>query len=122
MAYISTEEVKAIRENFKKEFTTKDGWKFSIKRENYSNVQITILKAPVNLIGYYSEREYYSLPEHDLEKYFPKELADKFELMFKFVRTENYFDKSDSMTDYFHVSHYYDISVGRWDKAFEVSK
>jgi hypothetical protein len=30
------------------------------------------------------------------------------------------FDKSDSMTDYFHVGHYVDINVGKWNKPFKV--
>ena len=29
-----------------------------------------------------------------------------------------YFDESDSMTDYFHCSHYIDINVGKWNKPY----
>lgn len=46
MPYISTKEVKTIREAIKREFPSKDGWKFSISRENYSSVNLAIKKAP----------------------------------------------------------------------------
>jgi hypothetical protein len=29
-----------------------------------------------------------------------------------------WFDKSDSMTDYFHTAFYYDIQVGKWDRPY----
>jgi hypothetical protein len=29
-----------------------------------------------------------------------------------------WFDKSDIMTDYFHTAYYYDISIGQWDKPY----
>ena len=36
------------------------------------------------------------------------------------IRVEgDYFDKSDTMTDYFHCAFYYDISIGKWDKSHE---
>jgi len=32
----------------------------------------------------------------------------------------DYFDESDAQTDYFHCSHYIDVNIGRWDKAYEL--
>ena len=31
-----------------------------------------------------------------------------------------WFDKSDSMTDYFHTAYYMSIHVGKWDKPYQV--
>lgn len=32
-----------------------------------------------------------------------------------------WFDESDSMTDYFHTAFYIDINVGRWDKPYQLT-
>lgn len=33
-----------------------------------------------------------------------------------------YFDKSDIQSDYFHCSHYVEINIGKWDKAYILEK
>jgi len=40
------------------------------------------------------------------------------------MKGPDWFDKSDIMTDYFHVSHYCDINIGKWNKPYflQVSK
>ena len=38
------------------------------------------------------------------------------------LKGEDYFDKSDMMTDYFHCSHYVDINVGKFDKPYALVK
>ena len=47
--------------------------------------------------------------------------------MFHKIETEvkaalGWFDKSDSMTDYFHTAFYYHASVGKWDKPYNAVK
>lgn len=32
-----------------------------------------------------------------------------------------WFDESDSMTDYFHTAFYIDINVGKWDKPYQLT-
>jgi hypothetical protein len=34
----------------------------------------------------------------------------------------DYFDHSDSQSDYFHCSHYIDISIGRWNSPYALEK
>ena len=50
MPYISTEKISEIREKIKKEFPSKDGWKFSITRRHHSTVNVDIMSAPFDLI------------------------------------------------------------------------
>lgn len=38
------------------------------------------------------------------------------------MKGPKFFDNSDSMTDYFHVSHYIDINLGAWNKPYIVTK
>jgi hypothetical protein len=34
----------------------------------------------------------------------------------------DYFDHSDSQSDYFHCSHYIDVSIGRWNRPYALVK
>jgi hypothetical protein len=34
----------------------------------------------------------------------------------------DYFDHSDIQTDYFHCSHYIDVSIGRWNSPYALVK
>ena len=38
------------------------------------------------------------------------------------MKGPKFFDNSDAMTDYFHVSHYIDINLGSWNKPYIVTK
>jgi hypothetical protein len=38
------------------------------------------------------------------------------------MKGPKFFDHSDSMTDYFHCSHYIDINLGRWNKPYVLEK
>lgn len=35
------------------------------------------------------------------------------------ARSQDWFDKSDAMTDYFHTAYYYDVAVGDWENPFQ---
>lgn len=50
MAYISAEEVKEIRQNIKKAFPAKAGWRFSIRKRDCSMLKVVILEAPFDLL------------------------------------------------------------------------
>jgi hypothetical protein len=34
------------------------------------------------------------------------------------MKSQNWFDKSDSMTDYFHTAYYLSLSIGKWNKSY----
>ena len=36
------------------------------------------------------------------------------------MKGDKWFDKSDSMVDYFHTAWYNDIKIGAWDKSVEI--
>lgn len=119
MAYIKSESVKEMRNKIKELYSAKQGWKFSITRENYSSVRCVILSAPIELRAdestknesvnhFYIENRYNG--KNDKATEVLKNIND-------ILNTDN-FDESDSMTDYFHVGHYISISIGDWDKPF----
>ena len=41
---------------------------------------------------------------------------------FKALKSADYYDNSDAMTDYFDTAYYFGIGIGRWDKPYTVTK
>ena len=119
MAYITTEQVKEIRNNIKVKFPTKKGWKFSVRRNHYSEISVEIMKSPIDLL----DGENHSNGYIQVNSFYPENYkhGNIFETITKIAMDGN-FDKSDIMTDYFHVGWYYSLSVGKWDKPFELTK
>jgi len=115
MAYISTEEVKIIRNKIKEAFPTKKGWQFSIRREHHTALRVNILEAPIDLerllerkgtgsnIGYSSEK----IPEI-------KKISN--------IMNNGNHDNSDATIDYFDVGWYAFLELGDWKKGFKFNK
>jgi hypothetical protein len=38
--------------------------------------------------------------------------------MFDIIKSQDWFDHSDSMVDYFHTAYYFSLSVGDWSKPY----
>lgn len=119
MAYITATEVKEIRNNLKAEFPAKAGWKFSVRKREYSMLCVTILKAPIDLIPVNQEgREYAQVNHYYVQGSFQTREAEMYIQKIINICNENNFDKSDRMTDLHHVGYYFDLKVGTWDKPF----
>ena len=111
MAYITSEQVKAVREAIKKEFPN---YKWSITGKDYSSIYIRLMEAD------FSEEEVsnYDNTFMYFDK-FPERLKEVFskvkEILFSIVP---YHNNSDIMTDYFDYAYYYWFSIGKWDKPY----
>lgn len=117
MAYITKEQTAKFRLELKKEFPTKEGWKFSVRISHHSSVIVTILEAPINfnLEG----RDYKQVNSKWISEHWG-EGPDAIALQrITDICNEGNFDNSDSMTDYFHVGWYFTLNIGTWDKPFK---
>ncbi|KAB7891428.1 LPD29 domain-containing protein [Poseidonibacter ostreae] len=115
MAFITAEEVKKAREALKKEFPN---WKFSVRREDKNTICISLLKGTVD----FKELETRNVNSYHFKEQF-KGNDNAIEALNKIIliaKGKDYFDKSDSMSDYFHVSHYFDVTIGKLDKPYEL--
>ena len=110
MAYITKEKVKEIREAINKKFPSKEGWKFSIKRQNYSGIKIEILQGNTN---FQNKPGNTIIPTRETHPYLQQ--------IYNIANSGNY-DNSDVMTDYFDVGWYVWLSVGSWDKEYKFIK
>ncbi len=125
MAYIKKEEVKNIREMLKKEFPN---IKFSVTTVNYSKVSISILSSNIDFFSdykreiekYENEREYMQVNIYYIDTSFTGESKKILTKINEIAHSQNWFDNSDAMTDYFHTAYYVSISIGKWDRPYKL--
>ncbi len=146
MAYMNQEKKAAIKAELAK--VMPKGWKYSLGVHNYSTIALTISAAPVNLIDQYvefiklnklpqvagnqydtdnlnaridyvSKKQELQVNEFWLEEQFDGEVLSIMQKIKAALNLNNH-DNSDSMTDYFDVGYYVNISIGKWNKPFQV--
>ena len=124
MAYIKTEEVAAIRGQLKEKFK---GLKFSVRKQHHSSVSVTIKAGNVDFSDILDDSGYAQINQYWLNRTGKHEHL--FEEIYKVIKTapasveggREWFDDSDSMTDYFHTAFYFSVNVGSWDKPYVYS-
>lgn len=123
MAYISTEEVKEIRNNIKKLFPSKEGWKLSVTRRHHSEVSVIFLEAPINLdpkgLGHYQINDMW-IEEHYSEEPTLKEAFTKAKNAITNVKVNEDRNFGDMGADYANYNYFIDLAVGKWNKPFQV--
>lgn len=135
MAYVSKEN-KAKIVAAVKPVLAKFGMKGSFSVRNHSTIVLKLKSGKLDIIGNYVEvadnrpkPTYWEAPVGSMEvnmyhigsSYSGKVLVflEKIELALK---AADWFDKSDSMTDYFHTAYYIDVHVGEWKKPYVLVK
>lgn len=120
MAYITAEDVKAIRTELKAAFPK---WKFGVRKGAGSlSVDVTIKQGTAAFEGKtYQQINQYYIPQHwqDLED--QAVLTRINEIMHNAPGRAGgrvYFDHSDAMTDYFHTAFYTHLQIGSWDQPY----
>ena len=127
MAYISAQDVKAIRDELKATFPK---FKFGV-RKGYSgsSVDVTIKQGPVDFADVFkAERSAYAqINEYHLDFYGKYEAF--FEQVLTIIKTapanaggRAWFDKSDAQTDYFSIAYYIHLNVGDWNAPYACTK
>lgn len=135
--YINQEEKKEIAATVAP-ILKKYGVKGTLSIDNHSTLVLTISKGSIDFIKNYndtvSERAAYRNQQfHPAENYIDVNVY-WFDELFTGVANEflaevipalkgkNWFNNSDIQTDYFHVKHYFDVRIGRWNKPYQLSK
>jgi hypothetical protein len=113
MAYISKDEVKNVREMLKKEFPK---FKFAVAGGNSNSLSVSIMKGPEDFSEITDKWSNASINEFHLYQY--GRFEKLFAKMLKVMKSQNWFDESDSMTDYFHIAYYLHLSIGKWNKPY----
>ena len=135
MAYISTQEVAAIRKELKAQLPQ---YKFSVTKHHHSSVTVAFMKGPAFAEYTYFDRYageqkesvlegHEQLNHYHAERFYGEENAAVIKKVEEIVKTapakveggREWFDESDSQSDYFHTAFYMSIHVGKWDKHYE---
>ena len=113
MAYITKDEVKNVRELLKKQFPK---FKFSVSGGNSLSLKVAIMSGPEDFSSVLGEWKSIDVNQYHLYHY--GKFEKLFTKIFKAMKSQNWFDKSDMMTDYFHTAYYMSLSIGKWDKPY----
>ena len=117
MAYVSQKDKAELAPAIKK-VLSKYGMKGSISIRHHSTLVVTLQSGEIDFGEYTHGDGYIQVNVYHIERHY-KGKAQKFltELLAA-MKGPGWFDKSDAMTDYFHVKHYCDINVGKWNKPY----
>ncbi len=126
MAYITAQDVKAIREELKTAFPK---WKFSVRKGSGSlSVDVTILRGTVDFSENFLGRRHCQVNQYWIDSHWTdleaKEALKRInEIMHnapgRADPRRKFYDNSDAMTDYFDTAFYTHLSIGQWDKDYE---
>ena len=137
MAYISTDEVKAVRVALKEHFKNKI--KFSVRREHYSSLNVSIISGEINFFDGSLDHEDRHHPDaighvfdghEQINEYYPENYGKHKSLFSEIINImktapgtieggREWYDKSDAMIDYFDTAYYTNLSIGKWNKPYE---
>lgn len=128
MAYVSQEDKKEMAPAIKA-CLKKYCMKGSISVRHYSTLVVTVKSGKLDIIGNYMNKSRHAQERNEapenidvnlywLDDHYDGEVLEFLKEMSAALKGENYFDKSDVMTDYFHTSHYFDLKIGKWNKPF----
>lgn len=136
MAYITAQDVKAIRLALKQEFG--NTYKFGVTRDHTSGVRVTFKKGPAfetftRYNPYAGEEQTVDINSHEqlnhyhTERLYGENNAQIIDRVSEIAHTapglaggKTYYCNDDSQSDYFDRAYYVNIHVGAWDKGYEV--
>jgi hypothetical protein len=127
MAYISANDVAAIRKELKAAFP---GWKFGVRKGSGSlSVDVTVKQGDIsfaeNLERGHAQVNQYWIKEHWADAEAREALIRINEIMHNApgrAGGKKFFDESDAMTDYFHTAFYTHLSIGSWNQPYALVK
>ena len=123
MAYVSQEDKKNLSPAIKA-VLKKYNMKGSIAVRHHSVLVVNIKSGALDILGAlpvseYGPRDYIQVNEHWIKENYDDATVVAFLTELKAaMRGPEWFDESDSMTDYFHVSHYINMNVGTYNKPY----
>jgi hypothetical protein len=127
MAYISAQDVAAIRTELKAAFPR---WKFGVRKGSGSlSVDVTIKAGTIsfaeNLDRGHAQVNQYWIDSHWADPEAREALKRINEIMHNApgrAGGQKFFDHSDAMTDYFHTAFYTHLSIGSWNQPYALVK
>lgn len=120
MAYVSQEMKKELTPAIKA-ILKKYGLKGSLSVNNRSTLVLTLQSGKIDFDQDAVNGEAFcQVNTYWTDSHYKGKAKQFFAEVISAMKGPKYFDHSDSITDYFHCSHYIDINLGRWDKPYQL--
>jgi len=133
MAYMNQEQKAQLAPAIRAVFA-RYGMKGSISVDNHSSLVVTIKSGKLDLIGeanrfnreyaertgqrFYEVKDYYQANAYRPDQYADNTVGQFFRELTAAMRGNLWYDRSDTMTDYFDTAYYLHINVGRWNQPY----
>jgi hypothetical protein len=122
MAYITAEEVAAIRQQLKAKYPK---FKFGVRKSDSMAVSVTVKQGPRDFSDIMDGRNYAQINQYWIDDHYPRHAEFLNDIM-TIIKTapaaapggRAWFDESDAMTDYFHTAYYIHLNVGDYNKPY----
>ncbi len=122
MAYVS-QEMKSELAPAIKSILKKYGIKGSLAVQNHSTLVLNIKSGKIDFAkDSTSDNFNYQVNTYWVHEHYTGKAKKFLAEVIAAMKGPKFFDHSDSMTDYFHVSHYIDINLGKWNKPYVLEK
>jgi len=99
--------------------------------DHHSTIVLTIASGKIDFIGNYNKvvggkhhenftpvTDDMSINPYWFHEHFDGAAKEFLTKAIKELKGEGWFDNSDIMTDYFHVKHYVNVKVGKWNRPY----
>ena len=116
MAYVSQDMKKSLAPTIKA-VLKKYGMKGTIAVDNHSTLVVNISEGPIDF-GH--DRDFAQVNHYWIDKNYVGDARDFLNELADAMRGPDFYDNSDIMTDYFDLSHYIAINVGRYSKPYKL--
>ena len=133
MAYVN-QEFKAKAAPVIRALLKKYGLKGSLSVRHHSTLALTVQSGPIDFIAQdnqhrakiaqeqgrttHTEVDHIQINTYWCHEQFTGTAKDFLIAAVAALKGPEFFDESDSSTDYFNCSHYIDINIGRWDRPY----
>lgn len=126
MAYVNQEMKAVIAKNIKP-ILAKYGVKASLAVGNHSTIVLNVKSGKIDFFEDYGDREDARKFGIDVNPYwfhehFSGESKAFLTEAFAALKSADWYDESDSMTDYFNTAYYLRINIGKWNKPYVLVK
>jgi hypothetical protein len=138
MAYMSQEHKAKLAPTIKA-ICKRYGIRATLAVRNHSTLMLTIKQGKIDFIGNSNQvcgndhyqvargfkpntSGYESVNPYHYRSHFSGRALEFLQEVIPAMYGPDYFDHSDSQSDYFHCSHYIDISIGRWNSPYALVK
>ena len=136
MAYMNQERKQKIAQTLKP-ILAKYKVKGSLSVQNHSTIVLTLKSGAIDFIGnsnkvcgndHYQVARGFKPTTTGYDQVNPYWFQDHYDGVAKEFMTEafnalksaDWYDKSDAMTDYFNTAYYVDVNIGKWNKPYEL--